>query len=197
MLILAHPTFNLIALGLAGHLSFALGSWTPLLMALGVAVLLWMYSARWKAIPLVGNGVVAGLIGLVPLWIGLLESPFHPAGSAAEQTLWLGMLAYGGMASGIAMVREIAKDAQDIEGDLAAGKTTFPARYGKQAARWTCLALLLLIGLAYGTALSTMDLESGAASLLQWSVPAVGWSWALLLLRGPKHAGTGSPPRLC
>ena len=113
-----------------------------------------------------------------------LESPFHLASSSAEQTLWMGMLAYGGMASGIAMVREIAKDAQDIEGDLAAGKTTFPARYGKQAARWTCLALLLLIGLAYGTALSTMDLESGAASLLQWSVPAVGWSWALLLLTG-------------
>ena len=38
--------------------------------------------------------------------------------------------------------------------------------------------------MAYGTALSTMDLESGAASLLQWSVPAVGWSWALLLLTG-------------
>ena len=184
VLILAHPTFNLIALGLAGHLSLALGSWTPLLMALGVAFLLWMYSARWKAIPLVGNGVVAGLIGLVPLWLGVLESPFHPVGSSSEQTLWLGMLAYGGMASGIAMVREIAKDAQDIEGDLAAGKTTFPARFGTRTTRWTCLALLLLIGLAYGTALSTMDLETGPVSRLKWSIPAVGWSWSLMLLMG-------------
>ena len=182
VLILAHPTINLIALGLAGHLSLALENWTPLLMALGVAFMLWMYSTRWKAIPLVGNGVVAGLIGLVPLWLGVLESPFHPDGSAAKWTLWLGMMAYGGMASGIAMIREIAKDAQDIEGDLAAGKTTFPARFGTQTTRWTCLVLLLTIGFAYGTALSKMDMGSGPVSVLQWSIPAVGWSWSLLLL---------------
>ena len=48
------------------------------------------------------------------------------------------------------------------------------------------LALLLLIGSAYGTALLTMDLETGAVSLLQWSIPAVGWSWALLLLMKPE-----------
>ena len=46
------------------------------------------------------------------------------------------------------------------------------------------LALLLLIGLAYGTALSTMDLETGPVSRLKWSIPAVGWSWSLMLLMG-------------
>ena len=58
VLIVAHPVTHFIALCLALHLSVQLDRWAPLILA-AAAFVLWMYSARWKSIPLVGNGMVA------------------------------------------------------------------------------------------------------------------------------------------
>ena len=79
------------------------------------------------------------LIRLVPVWLGLLEAPFHATSEAELRTLWWSLGAYGSLAAGVAMAREIAKDAQDIAGDTAAGKNTFPVRFGASKARILCI----------------------------------------------------------
>ena len=188
VLIVAHPVTHFIALCLALHLSVQLDRWAPLILAAAVAFALWMYSARWKSIPLVGNGMVAALIGLVPVWLGLLEPPFHAASEAELRTLWWSLGAYGSLAAGVAMAREIAKDAQDIAGDNAAGKNTFPVRFGASKARILCASLLLFLGVAYAAALWSLELAAPLTEALTWSVPSVGWLWACaeVLRRSPR-----------
>lgn len=188
VLIVAHPVTHFIALCLALHLSVQLDRWAPLILSAAVAFVLWMYSARWKSIPLVGNGMVAALIGLVPVWLGLLEAPFHAASEAELRTLWWSLGAYGSLAAGVAMAREIAKDAQDIAGDTAAGKNTFPVRFGASKARILCASLLLFLGVAYAATLWSLELAAHLTEALTWSVPSVGWLWACaeVLRRSPR-----------
>ena len=77
-----------------------------------------------------------------PRLAGAPEAPFHATSEAELRTLWWSLGAYGSLAAGVAMAREIAKDAQDIAGDTAAGKNTFPVRFGASKARILCASLL-------------------------------------------------------
>ena len=175
VLILAHQTVNALGLLLALHLSWGLRSAMPLLLAALVSFSLWRYSTRWKARPLLGNAVVALLLGLVPVWLATITAPVTPQGHQAH--LWSMLAAYGGIATGIGMVRELAKDALDVAGDREAGKMTFAVSKGTPAVRKLCLALLTTIAIAYSWGIALCGpLDT---SLLNCMAPAPFWLWSV------------------
>ena len=177
VLIIAHQTVNALSLLLALHLSWSLRSILPILIAALVSVSLWRYSTRWKATPLLGNTIVAALLGMVPVWLAALEAPF--AAESERFGLWMGMAAYGTIATGIGLVRELAKDALDVAGDREAGKNTFAVRRGTGAVRTLCLALLAVIALGYSLGIGFFSNLN--ASLWLWMAPLPFWLWSVMV----------------
>ena len=110
------------------------------LLAAGMALLLGLYNFKLKSMPLWGNLAVAVLCALA------LYFPEFP-----------GLPIYTGLPALFAflatMAREIAKDAEDIAGDAAVGRNTFPIRFGNRATRIALhlltSAILLLLPLPY------------------------------------------------
>lgn len=130
-----------------GWATWAVGSLLGLLLALAVSVehlgfaaacagILYLYSDRLKAMPLVGNLAIALLGGLVVVY-GALE-----AGVSAA--VW----AAAAFAFSTTLAREIIKDVQDVEGDASAGLRTVPIVWGEKVAILVAVSVLLLTVLA-------------------------------------------------
>jgi len=177
VLIIAHQSVNALGLLIALHLSGSLQSILPALIAALVSFSLWRYSTRWKATPLLGNVIVAALLGMVPVWLAALEAPFTAEGERFG--LWLGMAAYGTIATGIGLVRELAKDALDVAGDREAGKNTFAVRRGTGAVRTLCLILLGSIAIAYVLGIGSFGALN--ASMWVWMAPMPFWLWSVMV----------------
>lgn len=111
------------------------------------ATALWFYSTKLKRTFLLGNGLVAVLVALVPLSVGLYEIPglFNLYGSSARGTgaggaeveiifgfqgLWAWILGFSGFAFITTLVRELQKDMADVKGDAADGCRTIPIVMG-------------------------------------------------------------------
>ena len=94
---------------------------TALTIVILTSVLLYLYSARLKKIPLLGNITVAYLTGLAFIFGGVsvynIRGAFIPA-----------IFAFF-----INFIREIIKDMNDIEGDTKFAVQTFPKRFGIKA----------------------------------------------------------------
>ena len=124
---------NVVALAIA-----LLVNYLVFLVALAALGLLMAYNFYLKRIPLLGNLIIAVLGGLTFITGGLavdvvatasLPGPLIPAVYALLFHL----------------VREIVKDVQDIDGDRAAGLTTFPMVAGVRTALLTALLLFLVL----------------------------------------------------
>ncbi|MDH7592892.1 MAG: geranylgeranylglycerol-phosphate geranylgeranyltransferase [Methanomicrobiales archaeon] len=104
-------------------LGVALSSFTNrlcLLIALFNSLLLVLYACRLKRVPIAGNLAVSYLAASIFLFGGA----FTGMG---------GLLANGAMALVTLfamMARELLKSAEDLEGDMMGGASTFPVRYG-------------------------------------------------------------------
>jgi len=104
-----------------------------LLIALPLMVL---YTPVFKGLPLVGNAVVAAILGLAFLFAG--------AAFGHLELMW----APFGLAAGFTLLREAVKDVEDVAGDAAAGVATFAVRWGVPAG--IKLALVLTLFLMFG-----------------------------------------------
>lgn len=121
-----------IVLTLSGLTAAAVVSWTHLTLAVLAAVLLYLYSARLKRMPLVGNLTVAFVVGLAMVYGGLVAGP---PGGAVIGAVFAFLTTFA---------REVAKDVEDVEGDQLAGLRTLPIAYGARRARTVFTAALLL-----------------------------------------------------
>ncbi len=122
-------------------------------------LLLWYYSVRLKHILLAGNLVVSLLTATVPLLVILFEYPllarnFRSNAEFFPQALWtifvwVGVFAF--FAFMINLIREIIKDAQDVEGDREMGSHTLPIQYGLKTTKGVVVGLTIstLAVLAY------------------------------------------------
>ncbi|HRO38907.1 MAG: geranylgeranylglycerol-phosphate geranylgeranyltransferase [Flavobacteriales bacterium] len=123
------------------------GQWRLAVIPLLVAGALWSYSTRLKRTFLLGNGLVAVLVALVPLTVGLYEIPALQQlyglkatgtainGEAVEivfgfHGLWGWIWGFTGFAFLTTLVREMQKDMADIKGDEADGCRTVPIVMG-------------------------------------------------------------------
>jgi geranylgeranylglycerol-phosphate geranylgeranyltransferase len=92
-----------------------------------------LYTPLFKGLPLVGNLVVAAILGLAFLFAG--------AAFGHLELMWPA----AGLAFGYTIVREVVKDIEDIDGDTSVGIGTFPVRWGVSASIKIVVLLTLLL----------------------------------------------------
>lgn len=127
---------SLVALAAA----LAAGASSFLLVAGCLGGLAW-YAARGKQAGLAGNLLVA-LLAALAVGYGALSAAWADAAARPERAL-----APAALAGLLHLLRELVKDAQDREGDLAAGRRTWVIKVGDSALRRLLaqLAVLLLL----------------------------------------------------
>ncbi len=91
------------------------------------------YNLKLKQFPLVGNIVIALILGLTFVFSGAVFGNIKP------------MIIPCFLAFGLTLVRELVKDIEDIEGDRLAGLTTFPIIAGfNRAGKLTALFAVMI-----------------------------------------------------
>ena len=106
------------------------------LIAVGIALpLMVVYSLRLKGTPLLGNVVIAAILGLTFIFCGLAFNNIVP------------MIIPAILAFGLTLVRELIKDIADVEGDNSVGLKTLPLVLGKNKAINFAVINIVIIGL--------------------------------------------------
>lgn len=128
------------------------GEWKFALIFPAVGALLWFYSTTFKSQLLIGNLVISLLVGMVPVMVLLFEVSRIQADMAEllkQNYLVLAVLKY--WVSGFALfafltnfIREVVKDLEDVEGDAAAGRSTFPISWGMLNTKIIVLILAII-----------------------------------------------------
>ena len=96
--------------------------------------LLIFYNAKAKNYPLVGNVIVALIIGLSFIYAGIVFENIKP------------LIVPALLAFGLTLIREIVKDIADLEGDKIVGARTFPIIFGSEKAVYLCTFLSAILG---------------------------------------------------
>jgi len=145
-----HLILNVIGVGIGVYLAFYVGLPALSLVFMLSTGLLWFYSTNYKKQFLVGNLTVAFLTALVPLMVVLFEIPLlnKEYGEVMIRYdsdfsyLFAWVSAFSFFAFITTLIREIIKDAEDLEGDNAYGMKTVPIVLG---AFWTRMLVVALI----------------------------------------------------
>ncbi len=118
---------------------------------IAIAMMLWFYSAQYKKTAFWGNFVIAILSAMVILIVWLFEFFALRANpiNYTEAMKQLGLIsiivgAYALFAFLVSLIREIVKDAEDLEGDKAAGYKTIAVTSGTGTSKQLALSLTLL-----------------------------------------------------
>lgn len=164
----------------------ALGYWVSLSigkMSFGMIFIfsagaLWFYSSNLSGKLLLGNLLVATLVGVVPLLVFLFDvvPMIEFYGNSMnklfvnEMLFWV--LGFSYFAFITNFIREIIKDMEDLEGDNAYGRNTLPIVMGMKNAKYIVLGL---VGLLIGSLLFVV------AAYLKSSVDWIYFSVAIIL----------------
>lgn len=156
----SHMTLNIIGVLIGLWISwkydmFRAGSF----IYIAAPALLWFYSTSLKRQFLIGNIVIALLSALIPLLGVIYEltsmSKAFPA-LVQQRILLLDLpltftLSYTLFAFLVSLIREVVKDIEDYEGDLAYGCKTLPIVMGIARAKWIVITLIagLMSALCY------------------------------------------------
>jgi len=155
MAITLHSILNIIGIGIGVYLGFYINIPSLSLIFILATGLLWFYSTNYKRQFLIGNIIVAFLTAMVPLMVVLFEIPLLNRAYGdimiTRQANFIYMFAWVGAFSYFAfittLIREIIKDAEDFEGDVAFGMKTLPIVLGTKATR-AILGVLILLTIA-------------------------------------------------
>jgi 4-hydroxybenzoate polyprenyltransferase len=120
-----HLGLTAAGLGLAGWLAFREGNGWVGVFAVGMALLLGLYSPVFKRGFLRGNAAIALAVGALPVWVALGPDLGRPEIAAP-------IAMYAVLSAWITALRELIKDLQDREGDAASGYTTLPVVWGEE-----------------------------------------------------------------
>ena len=145
-----HMVLNIMGVGIGVYLAFYIGLPSLSLVFVLSTGLLWFYSTNYKKQFLVGNLIVAFLTALVPLMVVLFEIPLlnreygevmvRYDSSFSYLLAWVSAFSFFAFIT--TLIREIIKDAEDLEGDNAYGMKTVPIVLGTL---WTRVLVLVLI----------------------------------------------------
>lgn len=115
--------------------------------------ILWFYSTTYKRQLLIGNFLVSFIIAVVPLLVPMFDIPpvykkFHQFFLETNQNLnilfvWIGVFSL--FAFLLNLTREIVKDSEDFEGDIAYGRNTMPIFFGLKITKASVVFLLTII----------------------------------------------------
>jgi 4-hydroxybenzoate polyprenyltransferase len=154
-----HNIFNIVGVGAGFYISWKAGYLMLGALFLIVSGLLYFYSASYKRQFLVGNIVVALLTAMVPLLVVIYEWPalyrFYAVNATTPPVInflfyWVG--GFSLFAFLTTLTREIIKDIEDFEGDIAYGRNTVPVVIGILSAKVVSICLIILtVALLYLT----------------------------------------------
>jgi 4-hydroxybenzoate polyprenyltransferase len=154
-----HNIFNIAAVSIGFYISWKVGYFWLGTMFLMVSGLLYFYSASYKRQFLIGNLVVATLVGMVPLLVSIFEWPvlyrYYTLNAVSMPDInvilyWVGGFAVFAFLT--TLTREIIKDIEDFEGDIAYGRNTVPVVTGIIAAKIISVSLIAItVALLYLT----------------------------------------------
>jgi 4-hydroxybenzoate polyprenyltransferase len=154
-----HNIFNLAGVSIGFYISWKSGYIWMGALFLAVSGLLYFYSASYKRQFLIGNLVVAILTAMVPLLVVFFEWPalykYYSINAIALPKIDLVFYWVGGFslfAFLTTLIREIIKDIEDFEGDIAYGRNTIPVVIGVLSSKVVSISLIFItIGLLYLT----------------------------------------------
>jgi 4-hydroxybenzoate polyprenyltransferase len=147
-----HNILNISGVAAGFYISWKAGYFWLGTLFLIVSGLLYFYSASYKRQFLVGNIIVALLTAMVPMLVVLYEWPalyrFYAVNAVSPQPLgiifyWVGGFAIFAFLT--TLTREIIKDIEDFEGDMAYGRNTVPVIIGILTARIVTICLIVII----------------------------------------------------
>jgi 4-hydroxybenzoate polyprenyltransferase len=157
--IMWHNLLNICGVALGFYISWKVGYLWMGALFLVVSGLLYFYSATYKRQFLIGNIIVAVLTALVPLMVVLYEWPalykYYKLNALSLPDLnivfyWVSGFALFAFLT--TLTREIIKDIEDFEGDVAYGRNTVPVIIGILSARIVSVSLVVItIALLYLT----------------------------------------------
>ncbi len=152
-----HNVLNIAGVAAGFYISWKAGYFWMGTLFLIVSGLLYFYSASYKRQFLIGNIIVALLTAMVPMLVVIFEWPalyrYYEVNSVTPPHLniifyWVGGFAIFAFLT--TLIREIIKDIEDFEGDMAYGRNTVPVVTGTLTARIISIFLILInTGLLY------------------------------------------------
>ena len=145
--------FNLIGVGIGFYLSHLVGKAPFFSLFVIISILLYVYASYLKRTLLVGNIVISMLVGLSLIIVGIFEliPAMTPSNQQTQVLFFKVILDYALFACSINLLREIAKDIEDIDGDYKAGMNTLPIVIGRERAKHilTGLNFMPLLGIIF------------------------------------------------
>jgi len=154
MAMMWHNIFNIAGVAAGFYISYKAGYiWLGTLFLI-VSGLLYFYSASYKRQFLIGNIIVALLTAMVPMLVVFYEWPalykFYKLDAVSFPQIniilyWVGGFALFAFLTNL--TREIIKDVEDFEGDVAYGRNTVPVVIGILSAKIvsSCLIVITII----------------------------------------------------
>lgn len=137
---------NLIGVGLGYYLSQSVGKSAFFSIFVIISALLYVYASYLKQMFLIGNIIVSALVALSIIVVGIFE--LLPVITTENRqmlfTFFKIILDYALFAFIINLIREIAKDIEDIDGDYKAGMRTLPIVVGRERAGNILFVLTLI-----------------------------------------------------
>jgi 4-hydroxybenzoate polyprenyltransferase len=149
-----HNIFNITGVAAGFYVSAKSGNlWMGILFLL-VSGLLYFYSASYKRQFLIGNIIVAVLTAMVPMLVVIFEAPvvfqYYAINAVRIPDVsiiyyWVGGFAIFAFLT--TLTREIIKDIEDFEGDVAYGRNTVPVVIGILVTKivTVCLVVITLL----------------------------------------------------
>ena len=151
--ILIHSVLNGIALLIGFYLSYKVRNFQTGILFFVIALLLWLYSIRYKRKFLIGNVIVGVLSAFVIMivWVFDYQAIIRQYGTADNLSIiFTYMQVYAFFAFFLTIIREIIKDIQDIKGDLKAGCRTIPIVIGVHTTKRLLIVLSVIMILMVG-----------------------------------------------
>lgn len=151
--LLLYRVFNILAAFGGFYLAWKAGSWRLGFLFPMIMILLWLYSAKYKSTVVWGNIAIAFISAMTVLFVWLFEFFMIKQDSNifVSVTPYLGMITlyfvfFTVFAFLLTLLREIIKDAEDVEGDSTAGYRTLAVIHGTNSSR---KAATLVSGLSF------------------------------------------------
>jgi len=149
--IMWHSIFNIAGVSAGFYISDRVGYLWLGTMFLVVSGLLYFYSASYKRQFLIGNILVAFLTAMVPMLVVFYEWPvlyrYYTINAIVLPKFnliiyWIGGFALFAFLTNL--IREIIKDTEDFEGDIAYGRNTIPVVIGVVSAKVVSISLAII-----------------------------------------------------
>ena len=146
-----HNIFNIAGVSAGFYISWKAGYIYLGVLFLIVSGLLYFYSVSYKRQFLIGNIIVAILTAMVPLLVVLYEWPalykYYTINAISFPKInfvfyWVGGFALFAFLT--TLTREIIKDTEDFEGDVAYGRNTVAVVFGVLSAKVVSVSLIII-----------------------------------------------------